>query len=288
MKRLSYAGPVIALLLSVLLWGLLIAAWFLLAPSAHAQTITEALLVNSAEGTGSLPGAARLLGPVPDIGQQFHQAEIRLDSLPGRSCDPNQARFSISLFGGHADDVFLGHPRLVYLPQLAANNATSNLAGAAGTSVQAIGLFPYVVVSVSFSDPSQSCNYSVYYQGGLQPVSFLDTTLDHLSAIEGTITAAAPVVLKSLGRGLITHVLGFQFSLAGPSSDLTLRCATVNNAAQSITFYAGAGLVNFFPFTSAPQLACDPGDDVRLEVHPRNDSASGTVAYRVFYNEVHQ
>lgn len=189
--------------------------------------------------TASQVAGPRLLGPVTNIGQSFHQAQLKITPLNG-SCTygkaPTNPAGASNIGYGPAIN-FVGS----FIPGLsitanypfdldfAPGKVYSNLVFGNTTlrviSNQSVGAYPYVYVLIDFIDTT-NCTYTVSYAGTINPISPIDpsATTDYFATIAAATTTHAVPAITTVGRYVVYSVI---VTNTTGTQDVTIQC--INN-----------------------------------------------------------
>lgn len=210
--------------------------------------------------TNSIAGSATF-GPVRNIGQAAHQAYISLGSVSGRVCDPTQAAFFIEMVGNSVNN----SAAAVAMPQLAQVSSSTT------TIVQSTALYPYVWVTVNFTDPSTFCNYSVYYSGSTQAFAPIANGTFGSTYQAGTASPGTTTLLVNPGTALGFYVYDYTLNLSGAAAVVSISCG------RTVTYSLAASQSVVEPPTKIPTVQCLPNNALSLVV----TGAGATLNYSI-------
>lgn len=180
----------------------------------------------------------RLLGPVQNIGQSFHQFALTIAAQSGKTCKFSTAADSIILQGyGSYVPINISQiltnawpiPARFYSPPAFSSTNLFTM------MIQAVGAFPYVYLHVKGIDTS-NCQYTVNYTGTLYPISPLAPLPSTYNFVSITTATTTNLIAASSTVNAYNNVYSLFISNATAGQTIILQCSNGPIGGPPITF----------------------------------------------------
>lgn len=195
----------------------------------------------------------RTLGPVTNIGQSSHQAVIRLENRPTKTCDTTLVGFYTVFLGNYVNDTTTA----VQLPFTTFESPTNVTANGIGVIMQANNAYPFVWVQINFTTPDfTNCFYSVFYTGTIAP-GVIGTqsqyTNQAFSSSQQSLMMGANLIITTIAADKRYAKFYIIEASATTASDIVFACAG-GTTGFSVSIPAEGTIV--LPYSNVPWLNC--------------------------------
>lgn len=220
----------------------------------------------------------RNLGPVTNIGQSSHQAVIRLENRPTKTCDTTVVGFYTVFLGNYVNDTATA----VQLPFTTFESPTNVTANGIGVIMQANNAYPFVWVQINFTAPDfTNCFYSVFYTGTIAPGVISTQSLytnqafisnEHSLAMGANLMIATLPLDKRYAKFYIVE------ASATTATDLVFSCA---GGTTGISMSIPAETTIILPYSNIPYMNCP------INVAATVTASTGTAILHLWYLYLH-